>query len=580
MSAESIPPSALAIPAAAPRTGVWQWLYNHNPFYIISTLLMLYAVRSAYGVMAIGEINSWRLLAVMGGYTAVLATIGVLIVRWGKVWEDARSIVLLLLLLFLAVSISADDLVTQEASAPVGSRILIAGYLFAAVITEAVIIGTRLHLSWLYRGPLHLFLMLFFAAPWVASPEIQGWFSNQLNLVVFLFPNVAALLFLTLIPAVRRGPKFVEGNGTPWKWPLYPWSAFAFIAFAVAFRSYIFALTFSQSGKIWRETSVNSGDRSVDAIVLDTIWGPYYLVPLLAAILVLLFEGSRTTGNERLTRRTLLWAPWLIVLAMIPTGGAVYATFLKEITALIGSPIWLTVGIVALFYAYAWVRGTAAARSGLLAMVALFSIIGPQTLGLRTMTSPQPIAVLIVVAFLICEAIVKRSIGLAIVAFLLSLGLARELALGVITPLWLNATIVHLAWGGLLILGLLGRGAAAELLRFVAGVMFPIAAFQSLTSPDLHALPDWSRVAYAIGTAAAAWVIAKHLRHPGFYTAFYAVSAILAYAALARLYWLLVTLFGAATANALAWSLATLLIGALISTHKAGWIDRREAGSS
>ena len=61
------------------------------------------AVRNGYGEQNIGAINCWMMMGVLAGYTLVLATIGVVIVRFGKVWDDARSILLLLLLLFLAV---------------------------------------------------------------------------------------------------------------------------------------------------------------------------------------------------------------------------------------------------------------------------------------------------------------------------------------------------------------------------------------------------------------------------------------------------------------------------------------------
>src|ERR1700733_5177266 len=97
--------------ATAPvRPSLVKYLYTHNPFYAISAVLMLYSLRTAYNTLQGGTNNCWLMTGVLAGYTLVLAAIGVLIVRWGKVWEDARSILLLLLVLFLAVSISADDL--------------------------------------------------------------------------------------------------------------------------------------------------------------------------------------------------------------------------------------------------------------------------------------------------------------------------------------------------------------------------------------------------------------------------------------------------------------------------------------
>lgn len=96
------------------------WLYTHNPFYAISVVLMLFGVRAAFGTLEIGSINSWIMLGVLAAYTLALAGIAVAIVRWGNVWDDARSLFLLLLLLFLAVSISADELFVRSPSSVAG----------------------------------------------------------------------------------------------------------------------------------------------------------------------------------------------------------------------------------------------------------------------------------------------------------------------------------------------------------------------------------------------------------------------------------------------------------------------------
>ena len=129
------------------RPTLVKWLYTNNPFYAISAVLMLFGVRSAYGDLQIGEINCWLMMGTLAAYTSLLAGIGVLIVRWGKVWEDARSILVLLLLLFLAVSISADDLFVTMESATGGVMLLVCGYLFSACVTESVLWFARIRLG-------------------------------------------------------------------------------------------------------------------------------------------------------------------------------------------------------------------------------------------------------------------------------------------------------------------------------------------------------------------------------------------------------------------------------------------------
>ncbi|MFM9965493.1 MAG: hypothetical protein ACKV2Q_30275 [Planctomycetaceae bacterium] len=180
------------------RSSLVRWLYTHNPFYAISAALMLYAVRAGYGELQIGAINCWVMMGVLAGYTLLLAGVGVCIVRLGRVWEDARSILLLLLLL----------------------------------VSAGVIWGSRIRIGWEYAVPFVLYLALFFAMPWWCSPELHPRATRLLNWTVFLFPQVAALLNFTLLPAMRRGVKGVANNGTPWPWPWFPWTAFGVIAVA------------------------------------------------------------------------------------------------------------------------------------------------------------------------------------------------------------------------------------------------------------------------------------------------------------------------------------------------------------
>ena len=111
--------------APAVRPSIVKYLYTHNPFYAISAVLMLYAIRTAYERLGIEASNCWLMTGALAGYTLVLAVIGVWIVRWGKVWEDARSILLMLLVLFLAVSISADDLFVKAETSSTATALLV-----------------------------------------------------------------------------------------------------------------------------------------------------------------------------------------------------------------------------------------------------------------------------------------------------------------------------------------------------------------------------------------------------------------------------------------------------------------------
>ena len=68
------------------------------------------------------------MMGVLAAYTSILAGIGVLIVRRGRVWEDARSIVLILLFQFAAISMSFDEICAVSVDA--GTRLLLFGFIF------------------------------------------------------------------------------------------------------------------------------------------------------------------------------------------------------------------------------------------------------------------------------------------------------------------------------------------------------------------------------------------------------------------------------------------------------------------
>jgi hypothetical protein len=174
----------------------------------------------------------------------------VLIVRLGKVWEDARSIALLLIMLFLAVSISADDLFVNMESTAGGGLLLLCGYIFSAVVLEAFLFGAKIRIGAPYRVPFYLLLALFYVAPWWCSPELHPRSAVALEWTIFLFPVAAAVLILGFFPAIRRGPQYVANNGTPWRWPLFPWTAVGVIVAAVAMRTFVLCMTFGPSGPI------------------------------------------------------------------------------------------------------------------------------------------------------------------------------------------------------------------------------------------------------------------------------------------------------------------------------------------
>lgn len=552
--------------APALRHPALKWLYNHNPFYFISALLMLYSVRSAYGELRIGYINTWIMLGVLAGYTAILAAIGVLIVRRGKVWEDARSILVTLLLLFLAVSVSADDLFATIESSLNGGLLLVCGYLFCAVVTEAVLRGARIRLPWQYRVPLHLMLVLFYVAPWWCSPELHPRSVDELEWSIFLFPITAAAILLSLWPAVRRGPALVADNGTPWGWPMFPWSAFAVVTVAVVLRTFALCMTFGPTGPIW--IPVPKGNYMIS---FDTMWGPYFLVPIALAILILFLEGSVVTGNRKLLARLMWCAPALLLLAFPISDAPVAHGFLDRFVDTVGSPLWLTIGLLLAFYGLARLRGVPGALSGLLSMTALLTIVGPETIGPRTMTAPQAWPLFVIGGVLLAGGLQRRS---SFVCTLAGAFLAAAVWLTLpATPLsdWQNTLSLHLLGVFIIAFSLALKDGFAHALRWLGAGLIPVAVFATM----LTELPLSWRLGYVVIVTLACYVIAVHWKSRAYLYAFTLLLSLGGYGGAVLLYRSAAGAIGKAATTSFAWSCAALVIACLISAHKASWLPPR-----
>ena len=149
----------------------------------------------------------------------------------------------------------------------------LAGFFFAVVVTESVLHAIRLRLPGWYRAAYYAVLALVFLYPIALAPLPERPESPR--------PSVGALrLFAagglaSLVARCRRpggGAGYVAKNGSPWRWPLYPWSLFFVIAGGVGIRCYSLCVSFH---------FVN-GSR--------TIFGPYFLVPIGLALSLVWLE--------------------------------------------------------------------------------------------------------------------------------------------------------------------------------------------------------------------------------------------------------------------------------------------------
>lgn len=368
-----------------------KFLYNHNPFYLLSVSCMLHGTAHWLRVEGAIAASPWLLMGLIGGYIAALAFVGWLIVRLGKVWDDARSVLLMIPLLFVELSLAFDETLLRDAAT--GRLLLLVGLFGAIAVSEAVLIGLRIRLPWRYRVPYHATLALLFLYPIslaslevIRDPAVYSW-------RIFLFSTIAAMIALMLLPAVRRGARHVADNGTPWRWPLYPWSLFVMLLICVGFRAYALCLSF--------DPVLSLGLAAADQ--LENAFGAYYLIPLVLACGVLLLEGGFVGGNP-ITQRCAMLVPVLALAMALPAeiASAPYFEFLHRFVQTVGSPLWLTILAGALFYAWAWRRGAVGAEVGWLAAMMLASVVGPQTMTLRDLHFVQiwPWCVIAVVEFI------------------------------------------------------------------------------------------------------------------------------------------------------------------------------------
>src|SRR5262245_53575988 len=145
-------------------------LYTSNPFYVISADLVFVGLRMSFDTQD-KAFGTWALMLGLAGYTLLLATTACLLIRYGKVWDDVRSILLLVVMMFLSMSVTFDDTLARNPA--VGTAYYLGGLLFAVAVTEGVLRGIRLSLPPWFRLSYYLILGLFFLYPVALSPLLR-----------------------------------------------------------------------------------------------------------------------------------------------------------------------------------------------------------------------------------------------------------------------------------------------------------------------------------------------------------------------------------------------------------------------
>ena len=324
-------------------------LVSQNPFYVISSACAIHG--SSYWFRSSGDSGPWALMALVGGFILLLAIIGFCVVRLGQLWDDARSIFVMLFLLFIELALSFDDAFVNDWRE--GTLLFFCGWLFAVVVFEFLFQTLRIKLRAFYRVPFHFMLALLFLYPVTMVWSIQNSQQRLIQWQLFGFNIAVSTCVLLLVPAIRKGTSYCQLNGTPWRWPLFPWIPFGVIIGALCIRSY--AMCASLDPAIAQSVSI--------ARQLQSIFSWYFLSPIVLAIAVLLLELGLSTRNRTL-RTTALLAPALACLLALPVGGqsSLQSAFIAEVTGTFAAPLLLMLSATTVFYGLAAWRGIRAAE--------------------------------------------------------------------------------------------------------------------------------------------------------------------------------------------------------------------------
>jgi hypothetical protein len=538
-------PKPLSTFSALPRL-----LYTHNPLYLLSALCVLYGMNRVVAAEA-ASLGGPLLMGLLGGYTVLLAVVAYLIVRFGQVWDDARTILLVLVLLLTALSAGFDRMVLDDPLA--GGKLLLSGLLFAAAVSEGILWGLRIRLPARYRVPYYLLLALLFGYPiWLGQLSFSGH-DAKMPAAVFLFPIVAGLVLLTLLPAARCDERRGRPNGTPWQWPSYPWALFIVLFAALIMRSYSLGMSF-ESG-----------------LGTENSFRPYFLLPILLAGTVLLLELAVTAKNAKAQSIALALPAALLWLA-IPGHGSIQADrFLGQISETIASPAQLTIYSLIVFYSIAWLRGLRWGELGVIVCLALSAIVDRYTFDLQSLVALQWPPLLIIAMIEISAAAWHRSSGRLMVGLVAAgMTLSRFSWVSIESP-----ESQFYAWHGgiltvFLLAGLFDDNWARWMRRF-AWAVIPLAAIWAAAAneSDFPEVPRLVRDSYLAGLVALS--VLYWYRGAG-WQRLAAVAVSFAALAEANLRWLYLALEGSPLGGGLpwlAWGVGTLAGAISVSLLKA-----------
>ncbi len=490
-----------SLPAIRPggTRGLIRFVCTSNPFYVLSAGLFLAGLWISFGTQVdIAETSA--LMSGLAGYTLLLALTACLLVRFGGVWDDVRTVLLLVVLMFLATSVTFDYLLVMDS--PRGTTCCLIGLAFAVSVSEGLLRGTRLKLHALFRAPYYAILALFFLYPIGLSQLTRDPHGETLMWALFSFSSVTGLVFLSLLPAIRQGPDYVRDNGSPWHWPLYPWTLFGLLALAVPARAVLFCYSM-------QHLAGSEGDQ--------LLFGPFFIVPFGLVVAVLLLEIGIVASRTGALLTALTVPAGLVLFLMVGhRDDPMYRRFLELVSFRADiDPLSLLLLASACFYAYAARRRVPLALAALTAALVALAVVDRYTLETNDLGTPRAVPLFVAGMLQLVLGRVRRSTWHFLLGGALTGCSVLALPLGPGAALLRGVIAYHLVLTGVLILGAVFDDTLARLLRLAGAVLILHASVMAMVASwqDRSDIPVYLLAVYPLVLAGIAAGYGSYLRH-------------------------------------------------------------------
>ncbi|MGB6041691.1 MAG: hypothetical protein WBF93_00925 [Pirellulales bacterium] len=540
-------------------SGFGKRLVAVNPSYLISACAVLYGLQISVAARD-GLQVGWQLMSSIAGYSLLLTLACWVIVRWGQVWDDARSIFLILVFVQLALAISIDAITVKD---PLWGLIYgLVGLTFCVHTSEGLLHSLSIRLGRQYRMGLYLLLGLIFLYPtclgYCAMQEDAAWL-RYMRMGVLLFPILGGLFLLSLWPAARSAGRSDAPSGTPWNWPWYPWTLFAGLCCALALRS----------------VAISYGFEAMQTRRFG--WRPYFLIPLMLASAVLVLEMAIVRRHLRAQMfATVL--PLLLVVPALPggfTGGPARAN-LQLLEAFGMPPIRITLCALIAFYAMGWLRRLRWAESCFVLCCLMLSMVSSRTMSIVMLTWPQRWMFVALGLTLVVIGLVQRSTIRAVIGLLIALAPFCVKGWGAASLAVSSYYVLHMAVLAVLILGLLFDDELGCQIRKLATIAIPLAAVFAAVAydflfPDIPVAVNRFYVSCLASLALCYWLQIKHVRS---LLSSLATISVLCFMQIRPMYDVLEQSRLGGGLQWLVFGLIMLLLGVAVSFAKAGFFNR------